>query len=264
MKVEGNMNIPCLTYHFPQFLELEIYGLGDLHIGSREFNKREFIKESAKILEKENRYCVILGDIIDNGLENSKTSPYSQMMSPHEQMDEAIELLRPFKERILGWTDGNHEQRTSKAADVDLSYILADKIGVGQTYRSGICPIMAFVGERKNHHTQPPSYSIGVTHGAGGGTTLGAGLTKAERFALTNGFDALVVGHSHKPSNAPSMRFQANYHDRCMTGKQIRIMIVSGWLDYGGYPITKEYPPVAIQLSKLILSGTEYHIEVLG
>jgi hypothetical protein len=111
---------------------------------------------------------------------------------------------------------------------------------------------------------QMPIYSIGITHGAGGGTTLGAGLTKAEQFALANGFDALIVGHSHKPSTAPSLRFISDYNHGCMTSRIIRIMVVTGWLNYGGYPISKMYKPVAIQINKMILSGDKYKIQVLS
>jgi predicted phosphodiesterase len=258
------MHIKAIQWRFPQFSELEVYGLGDLHIGSREFDAAQFKRVVQEILDKDNRYCVILGDVVDNGLENSKTSPYTQLMTPHEQRDVAVELLSPLKERILGWTDGNHEQRTSKYADVDISYLIADRVGVEGVYRAGICPLMLYVGERRNHRTQPPIYAVGVTHGSSGGYTLGAGLTKAESFALANGFDVIIVGHSHKPSTAPSLRFQTDYREGYMTSKIIRIMVCTGWLDYGGYPITKMYKPVAIKPSKLILSGTEYDVSVLG
>jgi predicted phosphodiesterase len=260
------MNIKAIVRRFPELGEIEVYGLGDLHIGSREFDKRAFKGIVQEILAKGNRYCVVLGDVVDNGLENSKTSPYSQLMTPHEQMDDAQELLQPLADgkRILGWTDGNHEQRTSKLADVDISKLLAERLGVSDEYRPGLCPLMLFVGDRKNHHTQPPAYSVGITHGSSGGFTLGAGLTKAESFALANGFDVLVVGHSHKPSTAPSVRFYADYAHGCMTSKIIRIMVCTGWLEYGGYPISKMYKPVAIQPSKLILSGEKYDARVLG
>jgi predicted phosphodiesterase len=260
------MRIKAIQRRFPQFQELEIYGLGDLHIGSREFNQRDFKEVVLEILEKENRYCVVLGDVVDNGLENSKTSPYSQVMTPHEQRDCAVELLSPLKERILGWTDGNHEQRTSRYADVDVSYLIADRIGVEGVYRPGICPLMLYVGERKNHRSQPPNYSVGVTHGSSGGVTLGAGLTKAESFALANGFDIMVVGHSHKPSTAPSVRFYSDYREGYMVGKIIRIMVCTGWLDYGtgSYAVAKMYKPVAIKPNKLILSGLQYDVSVLS
>lgn len=71
------MQIKSIVHKFPQFSELEIYGLGDLHIGSLEFNKREFKKVTEKILSKDNRFCVFSGDLLDNGIEGSKTSPYS-------------------------------------------------------------------------------------------------------------------------------------------------------------------------------------------
>lgn len=161
-------------------------------------------------------------------------------------------------------TDGNHEQRTSKSVNVDIYKIIAEKLGVGELYRPGICPLMVHVGKRVCHNNQAPIYSIGVTHGAGAGTTLGAGLTKAEQFALANGFDALIVGHSHKPSSAPSLRFISDYNHSCMTSRMIRIMVVTGWLDYGGYPISKMYKPVAIKVNKLILSGEEFDMDVLG
>jgi predicted phosphodiesterase len=259
------MQIKSIVHKFPQFSELEIYGLGDLHIGSKEYNSREFRRVIEKILEKENRYCVLCGDLLDNGIEGSKTSPYSQVIVPGDpQIEGVVEILKPLAGRVLGMTDGNHEQRTGKLVHVDIYGIIAYKLGILDLYRPGICPMIVRVGERKDHHTQPPIYSIGITHGAGAGTTLGAGLTKAEGFALANGFDALIVGHSHKPSSAPSLRFISDYNHGCMTSRIIRIMVVTGWLDYGGYPISKMYKPVAIKVNKLILSGEEYDMDVLG
>lgn len=58
-------------------------------------------KQVKEILSDPYGYVVFVGDIIDNGLKNSKTNVYEQTMRPKEQKETADEIYRPLKDRIL-------------------------------------------------------------------------------------------------------------------------------------------------------------------
>jgi len=51
-------------------------------------------------------------------------------MSPQEQIKKAVELFSPVKDKILGVVNGNHERRISKVAGIDITEVMADKLGV--------------------------------------------------------------------------------------------------------------------------------------
>src|SRR5690554_5330505 len=92
--------------------QIELHGLSDMHIGSQEFSERAFGEWRRMILDEPYRYVAVAGDIIDNGIKSSVTSPYEAVMQPRAQRKYAEELLEPIKHRILCWTSGNHEYRS--------------------------------------------------------------------------------------------------------------------------------------------------------
>lgn len=258
------MTIKMLSHKFREYQELEIYPIGDLHIGSREFQESQFQKLSRYIMEKENRYIVIVGDIVDNGIKSSVTSPYDAVMQPKEQRELAAEILFPLITRVLCGTSGNHEYRSRKDCDTDPLELIMSKLNLEHLFQPDIAFLNIAVGDRKNHDQRPPKYSIAVTHGTGGGLRLGASLSKCEPFAISMGVDLLITGHSHKPATAPTMRFEADLSKGVMVERPIRILVSTGWLSYDGYPARKMYNPVAIAPNHAILNGTEHNISIVS
>ena len=67
--------------------EIRIYAMGDLHIGSPDFNAQLFDAWLKKVTEDDYAKVVILGDMLDNGLKNSKTNVYDAPIRPREQKE---------------------------------------------------------------------------------------------------------------------------------------------------------------------------------
>ena len=106
-----------------------LYDLSDFHLGSPACYERGIEKTIKKILKKENRYCIIKGDIIDGipiGDKRMKAMSLDggKIVTPQEQADIAIEILRPLAEagRLLFCTFGNHEATVANIFD-PLDYI---------------------------------------------------------------------------------------------------------------------------------------------
>lgn len=243
---------------------IEIYPISDLHIGSREFNEPAFRQLVREILAEENRYVVLVGDLIDNGIKSSVTNVYDAVMSPKEQREHAAELLFPLKGRILCAVSGNHEYRSRKETDTDPAELILSKLGLEELFRPDIAFLDINLGKRNDNNKRPPRYCVGVVHGSGGGMMLGAGLNKSEPFAIALGVDLLIVGHTHRPMTAPTIRLQPDAQKGLMVAREIRLLIATGWLDYGGYPTRKMLKPVVVRPNKAILADKSFDISVLS
>ena len=92
--------IPMMRYNMTE--SDEIHPLFDLHVGSAEFNERMFGDWRRDILAKPNRYVVIGGDLTDNGIRSSISSPFEATMSPKGATDTMLpSCWSLFKDRIL-------------------------------------------------------------------------------------------------------------------------------------------------------------------
>lgn len=109
---------------------VSILPLSDLHVGSSQFNEDFFDQwlDMAKKTKNKRIYC--LGDFIEFASKKVGGSAFNQCMSPNEQMDYVVENLKPFKDDIIYFTNGNHCDRASKEFGLDLAKLMADRLDV--------------------------------------------------------------------------------------------------------------------------------------
>ncbi len=241
---------------------IEIHPLGDLHVGSREFDERTFVAWRDMVLAAPNRYVTLMGDIVDNAVKSSVGSPYDSTMQPREQRIHAAELLEPIRDRIIGAVGGNHCYRTVMDTDTDPMEIVLSKLNLEHLYSPEMMYLLVSFPLQTNHHVQPPRYTVLITHGNSGGMLIGAGLNKMEPYAMAMGADLMITGHSHKPATAPMLRYVTNGRG-VMSAREVRIMTCTGWLQYSGYPARKMLRPVPIAPNYAVLDGREYKMRVV-
>jgi len=256
--------IRMICHKITDYPEIELYPISDLHVGSKEFDEAQFQKLSREIMAQPNRFVMMAGDLVDNGIKSSVSSPYDAVMQPAAQRQYAAEILQPLQSRILAMCSGNHEYRSRKDTDTDPAELIAERLGIIELFRPDIAFVKIDLGTRASGNVRSPKYCIALTHGSGGGMLLGAGLSKSEPFAQALGVDLLISGHSHKPATAPSVRFECAMAKGVMVSREIRIMVATGWLEYAGYPARKMMKPVAIRPNKAILSADRFDIQVLS
>ena len=188
--------------------EIDIIPIADVHLGAIEHNVDAWENFLLKVKEEPNTYFVLVGDLIQNNVKSSVGSPFDQVWRPMEQKAIMTKYLEPFKDKILCAVSGNHERRTSKESDQDLTYDIMTKLGIEDRYRENMFFMKVSLGtrsdaRRKKAISPNASYIFCVTHGAAGGRFTGNPTNRAEEFSrIIEGLDCLVVGHSHKGTAA--------------------------------------------------------------
>ena len=177
---------------------VNVVPLGDLHIGSPHFDYSVLKRELERIdAERENTRIIIMGDLIESATKTSVgAGVYEQQMMPMEQINKAVEILRPYADLIDGVVVGNHEQRIYKASGVDVMEHFCVKLGIPDRY-------LRYYGVVK-YAWNKRCYNVAVWHGAGGGSTTGGAMNKIEKQASVVFADVFLMGHVHK--RAATMR----------------------------------------------------------
>lgn len=233
--------------------EVELYPVSDMHIGDLLFMHWEFHRFANFILEEENRFVLVNGDLINNNLVNSQGSPYEDIMTPNDQKKEAIRLLGLMKGRLVALNGGNHEWRTKKNVGLDVSEEIADQLGVPYTEDESF--IKVSVGKRPNNGKKYV-YTIYMTHGSGGGKKAGGTLNNMEDLSKNIFADIYVVGHGHKRIGHKAVFRLPDLRNGKITEIEQLYVSAAGWLKFGGYPVRKMYRPQVRGSHPITLHGT--------
>ena len=256
-----------VIHTIPTKENITLFTLFDLHFGSRECMEEEFRQFINMIANTPNAYVIIGGDICDNGLKNSLTNVYRATRSPSAQKREVAELLKPIRDRILFWTDGNHERRSSRDSDDNVGYDICTKLDIEHLYRENMGFLKIVLGEQytddgvRSNSKYRPSYTFCISHGAGGGALSGGVLNRNERAGyFVDGIDAIIVGHSHKPMLSQPGKIVVDNRNNKVSVVPFKVIVASSWLRYGDYAAQKLLLPTSHVIQKIILSA--YHKEM--
>ena len=237
--------------------DITIIPLYDVHLGSPNCMEQELIAFINKVISMPNVYLILGGDLIDNGTKSSVTNPFRATMPPSQQKREMAKILEPARDRILCILPGNHERRSGKDADDDPCYDIAAKLDIEHLYRENIAFIKIQMGrENSKDGKVRPTYTLVVTHGAGGGILTGGAVNRSERFGyVIDGMDALIIGHTHKPYTTQPGKIYFDAHNNRVSVKPFKVISATSWLNYGGYAAQKMLLPSSHCLTKLTLCG---------
>ena len=182
-----------IIHKFPNE-DITIYPIADVHLGSQECMEQEFIKFINMVKETPNVYLVLGGDLIDNGVRNGLTNVFRATMPPSQQKREMANILAPVRDKILCAVSGNHERRSGKDVDDDPTYDILCKLDKEEIYRENMAFMKLQFGNTKNNGAFNPTYTLVVTHGAGGGQLTSGAVLRGERFGYAvDGMDALII-----------------------------------------------------------------------
>ena len=237
--------------------EIHIYPISDVHLGSPDHNKKAFMQFVDKILSDPIGYCVLVGDLCDTALKNSKSDVYTSTMTIMEQLQTAADLLKPLADagRILGAVGGNHEARISREVGLDASYIIMERLGIKDLYRPALAFIHITVDNQNPSHDNRRTYILAITHGSGGGSSY-AFLNKNQHFAqMIDGCDVLITGHTHKPAAIAPARLRVDRRRKTVKVSPILCVTASSWMDYGGYALGMMLLPSATCRPQVITLG---------
>lgn len=235
------------------FDEITIHTFADWHIGDAACNMREIRNEIEYVRSHDNAFVIMNGDLCNNAIKTSVSDSYAEILTPQDQIDFVVDLLEPVKDKILMINSGNHEERTYKNDGIDLSAIIASRLGKLHAYcdAGGVC----FVRFGRDNKGRPVRYSIYATHGRGGGRKEGAKAIRLADMASIVDVDAYLHSHTHLPMIMKEAFWRVS-NTTSSVSKVDKVFINSGSkLDYGGYGQRYEFKPSSLANPVLILSG---------
>ena len=185
---------------------LHIYCLSDTHIGNPCFNQQFFEYALDEIKKDKHEKIIILnGDILEISSKNIGNSAFKQKIDVNEQLELAIDYLKPFKDNIIGVTKGNHDSaRILKEFDFDITQVLAQAFD---------CNSVSQFKQTLTINEEP--YKIFATHGKGSAPkkphlALGKIIRETEYIDC----DISFYGHIHKAHEISSVNVVDNKYRR--------------------------------------------------
>lgn len=245
--------------------ELKVKVLADLHIGDPLCDIKQITNEISEIVKDNNMYVILNGDIINNAIKTSVSDVYGETMTPMQELELAIELLRPIKDKILCINTGNHERRTYRETSIDLMKLLSRELGVEDRYTNESAIIFVRFGEMFNGHKETNNsgnvrklcYSFFVTHGAKGGSNAGGKINAMMGLHSIIDTDIYIHSHTHIPAVVRGSFFRTDVRNSSY-GQVDKLFVNNGaTLNYGGYGEESTYSPNSKAIPIIYLSGRE-------
>lgn len=237
---------PILFNAPKEFEEIEIYPIHDLHYGNEQFNLNKWNKLKSEILEKPNRYCVMVGDLMEMAVPGSKSDVFSQTVPPEAQKEWVSYEMGELKDRIISVIAGNHEQnRATKLCGLHPLYDACCWARIQDRYRENFAVLDIGVGDTKSKSKQ--YHYVGfLTHKA-------KELKNWSTADTLEGFDFLLYGHDHDPKEHSRSHLVYDTKNKSLSIKNIETVNAGSFLTYGGYAARAAYRPPSEKMYKLVL-----------
>lgn len=244
--------------------DIVVYPLADVHYGSVEHNEAAWNATCKEILEQDNAYVILGGDLVNNSIRNSVgAGVYTDTKTPMEQKMWMAEMLEPLRSRVLAILPGNHEMRSFKETGSEMTFDVACKLNIEDLFRFNMVFMNIKIGD--DSHS---SYNFAITHGTGGGST-GAAVNRNERFGNIDGLDCFIVGHNHKGAVTRPSKLVIDPKRGMVYQKEYLVVSMVSWMEYGGYAMSKmllpssHSSPQKLILRKVADHSTPKRIEVV-
>ena len=233
---------------------INIYPVGDTQVGSAGFQEDLWDAWLKMVLADPVGYVVFLGDMVNNGLRNSKTNVYRELMQPFEQKEWLKRQIGRFKKgSFLGAIAGNHEIRSVNESDQCPLYDALCKHDLESVYRENLNAIKVSLGNQGGG--KRVSYVVVLHHGLGGKKALDLGYQ-------IEGCDVMITGHNHQPTSLFPARWIIDVHNNIVREAPFKHIVVPSF-DKAGYAIRGAYKGQSSRTIPIIsLSGKEKKVSI--
>ena len=252
-------NIPILI-NLPVSMEYaDLYFVHDIHFGSELFDEKKWEKLKNMILNDDNAYVCIVGDVMENAIPSSKNCDvFSQTHSPAEQKEWATEQLQDLSHKVFAVVPGNHESnRTTKVSGLYPLYDCCLLAGIGEKYRDTIAFLDIAVGKYRGKTSRQTHYFGQIQHKA-------KDLKNYHSSDYTDGIDFFASGHDHETKDKPRAKLVFDPHNKLIYKRNVECINCGSFCSYGGYGAKGAYRPQSDKNYKLRLFGNEKRMETTG
>lgn len=192
--------------------EIEIYPLGDIHLGARNCAEKHLRRAVSDIADNPNAYWFGGGDILDcikpqdikrfdfknlpDWIVEGKAIEIKEKLADilNEQKNRAVEILSPIKKKCLGLIEGNHEDSIGRYYNQDIQATLCKELKVENLTD---CFMVRLMFGRIKGVTNKVLFMF-AQHGCCGGRTAGAEPNHLARLqSYWEAADIALRGHSH-------------------------------------------------------------------
>lgn len=244
----------------PQTLNnLELHVFADEHIGDACSNIARIKERIQYVAEHENAYCILNGDILDYASRSSISDIETRSLNIMGQIEKAVELFEPIKDKILALTSGNHEMRAYKKEGIDITKLIACQLGLQDVYAPASAFIFLRFGKPAHAHTgkrpnQRMCYTIFMNHGSGGGRKEGAKAVRLADMASICDADIYIHSHTHLPMIMKQGFYRPNNSSSLGYVTKLFVNTASN-MSYGGYGEVAEFKPTSQETPIIHLDG---------
>lgn len=251
-----NDDLKLIIQKYPESYEkLNIYPIGDTQIGSAHFNEKLFRNWIKRVESDPNSAVVIIGDMLNNGLRNSKTNVYGEVMNPSDAKKFLIQALKPISNKIIGCVTGNHELRSVHEVDSDPLYDIMMMLDKDEVYRRNMAFMKVNLGRKSNE--RQISYTLCLAHGVS--------KNKTEQFGFTvDNMDIMVTGHIHSPMSRFPAKYVIDTHNEVVRRVGFTHVVVPSFDEHGGYSLRGLYTPQSSnKIPIIVLNGTKKGVDII-
>lgn len=162
-----NNDLDLIVKQYPEDIPaLHVYAIGDVHVGSPQFDEQA-IKKKIKIIQEDPCAAVCFcGDAADLGLRNSKTNIYLATLSVREQLEYTFELFKPITHKFAAVVPGNHEERITREVGTCPMYDLCVRWGIPEVYRENVAITKFMFSMTPGNHKRRLTFIGITTHGS--------------------------------------------------------------------------------------------------
>lgn len=232
---------------------IKIIPISDTHIGDPLLDLKLLKATIEEIKDEPNTYTIINGDILNTALKNSKSDVYRDTMSPDEQIDKAVEYFEEISDKILVYHGGNHERRSMKDSGVDMSRIIAQRLGIEERYAKDMWYLFLSFGKCKRG--RPVTYQIAGYHGSAGGRKPGGKANRLKEMSSIMLADLYIMSHAHEKIITDGLIFVPDEQHRILVEKELNYLLTNSFLKYGDYGASGGYNPSNTSTTEAILDG---------
>ena len=241
---------------------ITIIPIADVHIGDKLSNLKLFKEVLERIKNEPNTYTIINGDLCNMALKNSKSNVYADSLSPMEQVITVVNYLEEIKDKILVIGAGNHEDRTAKETDIDVTRLIARELGLEDRYANGWWYLYLTFG--KDIKKRPITYGVTGIHGYGGGRKTGGKINRLEDMSQVVIADLYVMSHTHKPISTKGCIYLPYYQSKAITKQEMYYLMTNSFLESdGGYAEKMGFPPANTSITEATLDGNKKKIKLI-